>query len=253
MGLLDNQDGALKVAVIGATGGIGQALIHQLANMSDIEHIYAYSRTSPVAQLALSPMAVSRLSYSRLDYANEQSIADAAAALGKIRLDLVIVATGVLQGEHFTPEKSIKNLQPQSFDKVFLINTLGPMLVAKHFLPYMNKNKNTAFTALSARVGSISDNRLGGWYSYRASKAALNMMLKGLAIECRVRYPDLVVAGLHPGTVNTSLSKPFQKNVSPNKLFTAEQSANYLLAIINNLDKKDSGKVFAWDGKEIPA
>ncbi|WP_372739284.1 SDR family NAD(P)-dependent oxidoreductase [Neptunomonas sp.] len=248
MGLLNNQDASLKVAVIGATGGIGQALIQQLTNMPGIGYIYAYSRTCPDA---LS--AIENLSYSPLDYANEQSIADAAAALGKTRLDVVIVATGVLHGENFTPEKSIRSLEPESFEEVFQLNTLGPMLVAKHFLPYMNKNNKTAFTALSARVGSISDNRLGGWYSYRASKAALNMMLKGLAIECRVRYPDLIVAGLHPGTVNTSLSEPFQKNVPSDKLFSAEQSASYLLKVIDNLDKQDSGKVFAWDGKEIPA
>ncbi len=248
MGLLNNQDASLKVAVIGATGGIGQALIQQLTNMPGIGYIYAYSRTYPDA---LS--AIANLSYSPLDYANEQSIADAAAALGKTRLDVVIVATGVLHGENFTPEKSIRSLQPESFEEVFQLNTLGPMLVAKHFLPYMNKNNKTAFTAISARVGSISDNRLGGWYSYRASKAALNMMLKGLANECRVRYPDLIVAGLHPGTVNTSLSEPFQKNVPSDKLFSAEQSASYLLKVIDNLDKQDSGKVFAWDGKEIPA
>ncbi len=248
MGLLNNQDASLKVAVIGATGGIGQALIQQLTNMPGIGYIYAYSRTCPDA---LS--AIENLSYSPLDYANEQSIADAAASLGKTRLDVVIVATGVLHGENFTPEKSIRSLQPESFEEVFQLNTLGPMLVAKHFLPYMNKNNKTAFTAISARVGSISDNRLGGWYSYRASKAALNMMLKGLAIECRVRYPDLIVAGLHPGTVNTSLSEPFQKNVPSDKLFSAEQSASYLLKVIDNLDKQDSGKVFAWDGKEIPA
>ena len=157
---------------------------------------------------------------------------------------------GVLHNEKIFPEKSIRSLQPESFEQVFQINTLGPMLVAKHFLPYMNKSKTTAFTALSARIGSISDNGLGGWYSYRASKAALNMMLKCLAIESRTRYPDLIITGLHPGTVNTGLSEPFKKNVPAEKLFSAEQSANHLLAVINNLLIDDSGKILAWDGQE---
>ncbi len=253
MELLNTQDAALKVAVIGATGGIGQALIQQLAKMADIGHIYAYSRSYPDALSIVSQPGISDISHSPLDYRNEQSIADAAAALGNIRLDQVIVATGVLHGEHFTPEKSIRSLQPKSFEEVFLQNTLGPMLIAKHFLPYMNKARKTSFTALSARVGSISDNRLGGWYSYRASKTALNMMLKCLAIESRIRYPDLVIAGLHPGTVDTGLSEPFQKNVSAEKLFTAEQSAHHLLRVINNLQPNDSGKLIAWDGQEVLA
>lgn len=253
MGLLNNQDSALKVAVIGATGGIGQALIQQLANISDIEHIYAYSRTPPDTPSGISQSDISNISYFPLDYRNEQSIADAAAALNNTRLDLVIVATGVLHGENFTPEKSIKSLHPESFEEVFQLNTLGPMLVAKHFLPYMNKNKTTVFTALSARVGSISDNRLGGWYSYRASKAALNMMLKCLAIESRMRYPDLIIAGLHPGTVNTALSAPFQKKVPAGKLFTVTQSAEHLLTVIDKLQPNDSGKLMAWNGQEVLA
>lgn len=253
MGLLNNQDSALKVAVIGASGGIGQALIQQLANIPNIDHIYAYLRTPPDTPSSTSQSDISYISYFPLDYRNEQSVADAAAALDNTRLDLVIVATGVLHGENFTPEKSIKSLRPESFEEVFQLNTLGPMLVAKHFLPYMKKNKTTAFTALSARVGSISDNRLGGWYSYRASKAALNMMLKCLAIESRIRYPDLIIAGLHPGTVNTTLSMPFQKNVPAGKLFTVAQSAEHLLTVIDKLQPNDSGKLIAWDGQEVLA
>ncbi|WP_054342482.1 SDR family NAD(P)-dependent oxidoreductase [Neptunomonas antarctica] len=248
MQLFDREDNALNLAVIGATGGIGHSLIQQLAGMPAIGHIYAYSRT-PSATLC----KIAHLSQMSLDYRHESSIAEAAAALADVRLDAIIVATGVLHGQQFKPEKSIRNLQPDSFDEVFLLNTLGPMLIAKHFLPYMNKSRRTVFTALSARVGSISDNRLGGWYSYRASKAALNMMLKCLAIESRMRYPDLIVAGLHPGTVNTALSQPFQKNVPAEKLFTAAQSAQHLLTVINNLQSDDSGKVFAWDGQEILA
>ena len=248
MQVSNNQETPLNVAVIGANGGIGEALIWQLANRTDIGHIYAYSRNYPQALSALP-----KLSYTALDYENEQSIADAAKALGDDRLDIVIVATGVLHSDQFAPEKSIKRLKPESFEAVFKLNTLGPMLVAKHFLPFMNPARKTAFTALSARVGSITDNRLGGWYSYRASKAALNMMLKCLAIESQMRYPQLVIAGLHPGTVNTALSEPFQKNVPQGKLFTADQCAQHLLTVIDTLEQHHSGKVLAWDGQEIKA
>jgi len=134
-----------------------------------------------------------------------------------------------------------------------LVNALGPSLIAKYLLTHMKKDKKTVFAALSARVGSISDNRLGGWYAYRASKAALNMLIKTLAIEYHRRNQQLLIIGLHPGTVDTDLSKPFQRNVTPEKLFTADYSVGQLLSVIDGLIEDDSGGCFAWDGKRIPA
>ena len=122
----------------------------------------------------------------------------------------------------------------------------------KHFLPLMPRDRRAVFAALSARVGSIGDNRLGGWHSYRASKAALNMILKNLSIELARTHPQAVVAGLHPGTVDTALSVPFQKGVAADKLFTADYSASRLLAVLDGLTPADSGGVFAWDGARIP-
>jgi NAD(P)-dependent dehydrogenase (short-subunit alcohol dehydrogenase family) len=151
------------------------------------------------------------------------------------------------------PEKSLKQLTSENFIELMRVNALGPALVAKYFLPIMNRNKPAFFGAISARVGSIQDNRLGGWHSYRSSKAALNMLIKNIAIEYQRRFPKLTIAGLHPGTVDTALSKPFQGNVPDGKLFTPEFSAAQLLTVINQLKPEDSGKCFAWDGKAIPA
>jgi len=149
------------------------------------------------------------------------------------------------------PEKSFKQLQKETLQKTFLVNTIGPALCAKYFLPKLHHNKRAIFAALSARVGSISDNRLGGWYGYRASKAALNMIIKNLAIEYRRMNQSGIVVGLHPGTVDTHLSKPYQGNVPNDKLFTPDQAAQYLHDVINKLKPEDSGGCFDWAGKAI--
>ena len=134
----------------------------------------------------------------------------------------------------------------------FRLNTTGPALVAKHFLPLLARDRKAAFAALSARVGSIEDNGLGGWYAYRASKAALNMAIKTLSIELARRYPLALCVGLHPGTVDTALSKPFQAGVPQERLFSPAQSARHLLSVLDELTAEDSGKLFAWDGRRIP-
>jgi NAD(P)-dependent dehydrogenase (short-subunit alcohol dehydrogenase family) len=129
---------------------------------------------------------------------------------------------------------------------------VGPALVAKHFLPLLPRQGRSVFAALSARVGSIGDNRLGGWHSYRASKAALNMLIKNASIELARTRPDAVIVGLHPGTVDTGLSKPFQRGVAHNKLFTPEYCAERLIAVTDGLTRDDTGHVFAWDGARVP-
>jgi len=143
-------------------------------------------------------------------------------------------------------------LDAYALEKVLRINTVGPSLVAKHFLPLLQKDSKSVFACLSARVGSIEDNRLGGWYAYRASKAALNMILKTLSIELARSNPNAICVGLHPGTVDTALSMPFQGNVKPDKLFTPGKSASALLSVVNRLRQTDTGKCFAWNGEVIP-
>ena len=235
------------IAIIGSAGAIGNALLGQLANQWRTADIHAFSRG-----IAASPYG--NVSHHPIDYADESSIAEAAAiASAKAPLDLVLVTTGLLHDADIMPEKSLGDLSSTKFQRLFAANTILPALVAKHFLPKIAKHKRAVFAAISARVGSISDNRLGGWYAYRASKAALNMVIKNAAIEMGRRHKEAVIVGLHPGTVDSHLSKPFQGRVPEGKLFTPEFSAEKLLLVLDGLVAKDSGKCFAWDGSEVEA
>ena len=146
----------------------------------------------------------------------------------------------------------MRALDAASLAALFATNAIGPALVAKHLLPLTPRDRSSLFAALSARVGSIGDNRLGGWYGYRASKAALNMMIRNLAIEQRRTRPLSVCVALHPGTVQTALSAPFQASVRPERLFTPAHSAEALMRVMECLGPEDSGGFFAWDGAAIP-
>lgn len=236
-----------KVAVvIGATGGIGRAFVEALARDPAYDAVLALSR-SPLTD------APPRVITGHLDLADDTSIAAAAVqarALGAPRL--VIVATGVLHGAGIAPEKSWNALRPETMAEVFAVNCIGPSMVARHFLPLVPRQGRSVFAALSARVGSIGDNRLGGWHAYRASKAALNMMIRGLAIELARRAPQALCIGLHPGTVDTHLSAPFQGNVAPDRLFAPADAAARLLGVIAAATPADSGSVLAWDGSTVP-
>ena len=236
----------MNVAVIGASGGIGRSMTELLA---------ADERTANVIAFARNPGAIDLpgVRSAHIDLEDEASIETAAAfASSDGALDLIVMTTGILwQGDDIRPEKSMREIRAASLERLFAINATGPALVARHFLPQLRKGSKSVFAALSARVGSISDNRLGGWYGYRASKAALNMLLKTLAIEHARRFPDSVIAGLHPGTVDTGLSRPFTGRTPADRLFTSRQSAQYLLEVIDDLDPADSGRVFAWDGTRI--
>jgi NAD(P)-dependent dehydrogenase (short-subunit alcohol dehydrogenase family) len=226
-----------SAVVIGASGGIGAAVESALRASGRYAVVHGLSRSSAAP----------------LDLEDETSIITAAARIAEgPSPTLVFVATGVLHdGE--TPERSYRAMTAEHLLRDYRINAVGPALIAKHFLPLIPRDQRSVFAALSARVGSISDNRLGGWHSYRASKAALNMILRTLAIETARSHPDLIVAGLHPGTVASDLSAPFQRGVSPEKLFTPDYSAARLLDVIDALTPGDSGGVFAWDGTPVPA
>ena len=238
-----NQDA--HVAIVGASGGIGDAFCRALAGSDRVRRVHALSRSG-------ARFDDDTIHSSSLDLIDDASIESAAERVSKAGpLDLVIVATGILHRDELQPEKTLRDIDGSRMLDVLQVNTVGPAVVAKHFLPLMRRGAKSVFAVLSARVGSIDDNRLGGWVSYRASKAALNMTMKTLAIEHARRWPDGVVASLHPGTVATGLSEPFRSRVPPGKLFTPEVSAAHLLRVIDGLTPDDTGGFFAWDGSRI--
>lgn len=225
--------------IIGASGGIGAALEAALIEEATFEKVYGFARSRSGAQ--------------HLDLLDETSIAAAAAHVAAgTAPTLVIVATGLLHAGERGPEKAMRELDPAWLAETYAINAIGPALVAKHFLPIMPRTGRAVFAALSARVGSISDNKLGGWHGYRASKAALNMLMRGIAIEEKRRNDRTIVVTLHPGTVDTALSRPFQGNVQAGRLFTPDRAALQLLDTIEELKAPDSGKLFDFEGKEVP-
>lgn len=239
---------ARLAVVVGARGGIGSALVQALATSGRFDTVLALSRSPAVSD---APGGVVADGF--LDLTDEVSIAAAAnraSSLGEPRL--VIVATGILHDPTLRPERSFRSLEPGSMERAFAINATGPALVAKHFLPLLPKTGRSVFAAISARVGSIGDNRLGGWHAYRSSKAALNMLLANFAIELARQRPEALCLGLHPGTVDTALSRPFQTNLPPGQLHSAAQCANQLLAVIDSATTADSGRVLAWDGSRVP-
>ena len=226
--------GALANAVvIGATGGIGAALADAIEEEG-----------ASVLRLGRSLTGAGHI-----DIEDEASIAAAAARIGSPAL--VIVATGLLHEGDRRPEKAMAELDPAWLMRQFQVNAIGPALVAKHVLPVMPRTGRTVFAVMSARIGSIGDNRLGGWYGYRAAKAALNQLIRTLAIEHKRRNDRSIVVGLHPGTVDTGLSKPFQANVARDQLFTPDRAAVQLLDVIDGLKAPDTGKLFDWQGHEI--
>jgi len=222
--------------VVGASGGIGGALVEALGDEGTFDTVHALSRSGN----------------DPIDIEDEASIAAAAARIAAGPApSLVIVASGLLHDEAHGPEKAYRELDPAWLARTLAVNAIGPALVAKHLLPLMPRQGRTVFAILSARVGSISDNRLGGWYGYRMAKAAANQLVRTLAIEEKRRNDRSIVVGLHPGTVDTALSKPFQANVRPGTLFTPARAASQLLDVIDGLKAPDSGKLFDFEGKEI--
>ena len=246
MSLLSSFRRNSTVGIVGGSGGIGRALVELLTSNADVSEIHAFSR---------SPVSWNRTKVHGhfLDLTDERSIEKAATdAAGTSPLDVVIVASGILHRDgKLMPEKSMRDLNSKALAEVFAVNTIGPALIAKHFLPKLRRHHKTVFAALSARVGSIGDNRLGGWPSYRMSKSALNMLIRTVAIEQARLLPESIVVTLHPGTVDTPLSRPFSKRVEASKLFSPTLAASQLLQVINGLEQKDSGGFFAYDGSPI--
>ncbi|MEH3148134.1 MAG: SDR family NAD(P)-dependent oxidoreductase [Methylobacterium frigidaeris] len=235
-----------SAVVVGASGGIGRALVAAIAARGDHAPVFALSRSGATHPAPILSVPA--------DVTDEASIAAAAGTIARAGpVGLVVVATGLLHRGGLAPEKALRALDPAAMAELFAVNAIGPALVAKHLVPLLLRSGRAVFAALSARVGSIEDNRLGGWYSYRASKAALNQILRTLAIEVARTRPDAIVAGLHPGTVGTGLSRPFRPDADAPGVLRPDESAAHLLRVLDGLRRTDTGGVFAWDGQRIPS
>jgi len=234
----------MKAAIFGSSGGIGAALTLALVERGMAVLAGSRGGTLPIHP-QVTPFA--------FDLEDPGSITAAAAQMADDPPELVIVATGVLTLPGGTgPERSLRAIDAEAMAQMFALNTIGPALIARAMLPLMPKDRRTVFAVLSARVGSIGDNRLGGWHSYRASKAALNMLLRNFALEMARTHKLAVIAGLHPGTVETGLSAPFRQNLAEGQLTSPAASAAYLLTVVEGLTPEDSGGVFDWRGMRIP-
>ena len=235
-----------RALVIGA-GGLGRALSDRL------------SRLCPDLDVTLCSRRLEPREGWCVDLESEESLLSLQTRLqaDSLPLRLVVNATGLLHGPSSSgalvmPEKRLQQVTPEALQASFSINAMAPLLLARAVEPCLDRQSPFHFASLSARVGSIGDNRSGGWYAYRAAKAAQNMMLRSLSIEWARRYPRATVLMLHPGTTDTPLSKPFQAFVPPDALFTPERAAAYLLNVLLQQGPDQSGSFLAWDGQPIP-
>ena len=234
-----------KIVVFGGSGAIGGAICSNLRKDYPSSEIFSFSRTT-------NHLNLGNVYEHRIDYKDENSLKYCAEISSKnCDIDLVVVAIGLLHNSNMMPEKAISHLSFEKFQTIFEVNTIIPAMIGKYFIPKLNKDRKSVFAVLSARVGSISDNKVGGWYSYRSSKAALNMIVKNFSIEVVRKNNNAIIVGLHPGTVASNLSEPFQGNVEKTRLFEPDYAAKKLISVLEVLSKSSSGKCFAWDGKEI--
>ena len=233
----------MKILVLGGSGGIGFAVLRCL--------LHEYPEAEVVATYHTRPLAFqhARLKWLKLNVSEEQEIENLSNEVGP--LDILVNAVGFLHSSSNKPEKTIKDFDSSFFQKNISSNTLPSILLAKYFMNALRSDNKTFFIVLSAKVGSISDNRAGGWLSYRASKSALNMAIKTISIEWKRKLPSCCVLLFHPGTTDTKLSKPFQKNLPDGQLHSPEVTAKALLELIKRSGPSDSGKFINLDGTEI--
>lgn len=250
-----------SIAILGASGGIGAALLKALLQRSDVSDIYATYYLSTSARIDTTDKSGIagnsaditdgvHVKWQQVDASSETQVAEWIQSVGQI--DWLINCVGMLHDAEHGPEKTIAQFDVAYFNKSMAINCVPTLLLGKYARDVLKQSEQAVFATISARVGSISDNRLGGWYSYRASKAALNMVLKCLAIEWSRNAKGIRVAALHPGTTDSRLSKPFQQNVPEGKLFSTEKTAGLLLEQIDQLHLHPSGRFIAYDGEELP-
>lgn len=233
-----------NILIFGASGAIGKALVHHCLEQYPTAKIIAVTRAEVEK--------IDSVEYHIVDFFDEDALATLSTLLSEHgKFDLIINAIGILHDNQVQPEKSLKEVTAEKLRYVFNINTVIPALLFKHFSILLSKESSSIFAMLSARVGSIADNKLGGWYSYRASKAALNMIIKNTSIEIGRFNKKAIIVGIHPGTVNSNLSSPFQNHVPEHKLFQPDFAATKINEVLQNLTAVSSGKCFAWDAEEV--
>jgi NAD(P)-dependent dehydrogenase (short-subunit alcohol dehydrogenase family) len=238
--------------IVGGGCGIGLGFVRQLL-ADKIDRVYAtYRRLESATELLA--IADPRLCCLQMDITDESQIV---AVMQKIQtetstLHYTINCVGVLHEGEMQPEKSLRQINGEQLLRYFQVNSVGAMLLFKYVQPLLKHPDRSILATISAKVGSIGDNQLGGWYGYRASKAALNMFVRNTAIEYKRTCPQAILVTLHPGTTNTRLSLPFQRNVPPEKLFSVDRTVSQLLTVIDGLESSDSGEFFSWDGSRLP-
>ncbi|MEM9922541.1 MAG: SDR family NAD(P)-dependent oxidoreductase [Cyanobacteria bacterium P01_D01_bin.50] len=242
--------------IVGASQGIGLGFVKSLLPENNIAKIYATYRNADSATelITLQSEYSQKLVCLPMDITQDSQISAGVENISAEveKLHLVINCVGILHEDALQPEKSLRQINPENLIRYFQVNSIGGVLLAKHLQPLFKHKEKNIFACISAKIGSIGDNHLGGWYGYRASKAALNMFMRTTAIEYSRRCPKTIVVTLHPGTTDTNLSQPFQRNVPPEKLFPVERTVKQLLGVIANLNPEDSGEFFSWDGSRLP-
>lgn len=234
-----------NISIIGASGAIGNALLRKLSDDYPSASLHSFSRNN-------INVDIPNLQHHCIHFDDETSIKNAAnIASSQAPIDLAIIATGVLHTEEIKPEKALRELSAINLEYLFKVNTIYPAVIAKHFIPRMNSANNGVFAVLSARAGSIADNEMGGWYAYRASKAALNMLIKNISIESSRKQKGSIVVSLDPGVVDSKLSRPFHAFLPEGKLLSPETSAEKLIALIQGLTSNETGKLLTIEGEEV--
>ena len=231
-----------RVAIIGASGGIGSTLSRQIRGLD---------RDNTIVEIVRNKSKKNQFEMNMLD---EHSVAKCAEEIKDKygSFDVILNTTGLLHTKNHSPERTFREIDLDYLQEVFQVNTYIPFLISKYFVPILTKESASIIAFMSARLGSISDNKLGGWYSYRSSKTALNMLIKTLSIELSYSNKNAICIGLHPGTVDTQLSKPFTQKIKNKKVFTKEEAGGYLIKTLNNINHNDTGNIIDWHGKTIP-
>ena len=245
-----------QVLVVGASRGIGLGFVRYLLETANVARVFASYRNPDAASelLHLAKLNTQRLYCIRMDVTDEDQIVNGFAEIQTAtdRLHLVINCVGFLYNDNIQPEKSLRQIDADQLIRYFQVNSISAVLLAKHLFPLLNHTEQNIFATISAKIGSIGDNRLGGWYGYRASKAALNMFLKTASIEYGRKSKQTIIVMLHPGTTDTRLSKPFQRGVPAEKLFPVEKTVRQLMEVLAKVTPADNGAFFSWDGSRLP-